>query len=133
MPVIIVNRIFNSDISKNPECFYVYMENEKKEGGEVYRRSQPNCLPITIKKAPSMSREAYWSDDEYAMGILKIQKEIDILREKLDKGATVIVEENFLSSETNSPMSTQCPKIKESILNSFSLLFNQYRPKNVKS
>lgn len=133
MPVIIVNRIFNSDIVNNPECFYVYMENEKKEGGEVYRRSQPNCLPVTIKKAPSMSAEAYWNDDEYAISIIKIQKEIDKVREILDKGGTVIIEENFLSGEANSPMSSQCPMIKENILNSFSLLFNQHRPKNVKS
>ena len=133
MPVITANRIFNSDISNNPECFYVYMENEKKEGGEVYRRSQPNCLPVTIKKAPSMSVEAYWTDDEYLMGLLKVQEEIDKIKEILDKGGTVIVEEDFLSGETNGPMSSRCPMIKENILNSFSLLFKQYRPKNVKN
>lgn len=32
MPVLVVNRIFNSDVNFNKECYFVYDENEKGEG-----------------------------------------------------------------------------------------------------
>ena len=101
MPVLVVNRVFNSDISFNKECFFVYAENEKKEGGETFKRGNEHDLNNIIN-------------------VLKY-------------GACVFIEQNFLASESNSPMNTECPKTKEFLLEGIQLLHSRYRPFRVKT
>ena len=133
MPVLVVNRFFNSDINLNKECFFVYAENEKKEGGESWKRGNNRCLPITIKRVPAMSVEAYWSDDNYAANCKKIQNDLHNIINVLKYGACVFIEQNFLSSEANSPMNTECPKTKEFLLDGIQLMQSRYRPFHVKT
>ena len=133
MPVLVVNRVFNSDVSFNEECFFVYAENEKREGGESWKRSNDRCLPITIKRVPAMSIEAYWNDDNYASNCKKIQTDLNKIIGVLKYGACVFIEQNFLSSESNSPMNTECPKTKEFLLEGIQLLHSRYRPFRVKT
>ena len=133
MPVLVVNRIFNSDVNFNKECYFVYDENEKCEGGESWKRGNDRCLPITIKRVPAMSVEAYWSDDNYAANCKKIQNDLDRIINVLKYGACVFIEQNFLSSESNSPMNTECPKTKEFLLEGIQLLQSRYRPFRVKT
>ena len=133
MPVLVVSRVFNSDVSFNEECFFVYAENEKREGGESWKRGKDRCLPITIKRVPAMSIEAYWSDDNYESNCKKIQNDLNNIINVLKYGACVFIEQNFLSGEANSPMNTECPKTKEFLLDSIQLLQSRYRPHYVKT
>ena len=133
MPVLVVNRVFNSDVNFNKECFFVYAENEKREGGESWKRANDRCLPITIKRVPAMSVEAYWSDDNYAANCKKIQNDLHNIINVLKYGACVFIEQNFLSSEANSPMNTECPKTKEFLLDGIQLMQSRYRPFHVKT
>ena len=133
MPVLVVNRIFNSDVNFNKECYFVYDENEKGEGGESWKRGNDRCLPITIKRVPAMSIEAYWSDDNYEANCKKIQHDLNNIINVLKYGACVFIEQNFLSGETNSPMNTECPKTKEFLLDSIQSLQSRYRPHYVKT
>jgi len=133
MPVLVVNRIFNSDVNFNKECYFVYDENEKCEGGESWKRANDRCLPITIKRVPAMSVEAYWSDDNYESNCKKIQNDLNNITNVLKYGACVFIEQNFLSGEANSPMNTECPKTKEFLLDSIQLLQSRYRPHYVKT
>ena len=133
MPVLVVKRIFNSDVNFNKECYFVYDENEKGEGGESWKRGNDRCLPITIKRVPAMSIEAYWSDDNYESNCKKIQNDLNNIINVLKYGACVFIEQNFLSGEANSPMNTECPKTKEFLLDSIQLLQSRYRPHYVKT
>jgi hypothetical protein len=51
----------------------------------------------------------------------------------LKYGACVFIEQNFLASESNSPMNTECPKTKEFLLEGIQLLHSRYRPFRVKT
>ena len=133
MPVLVVNRIFNSDVNFNKECYFVYDENEKGEGGESWKRGNDRCLPITIKRVPAMSIEAYWSDDNYESNCKKIQNDLNNIINVLKYGACVFIEQNFLSGEANSPMNTECPKTKEFLLEGLQLLQSRYMPFYVKT
>ena len=133
MPVLVVNRIFNSDVNFNKECYFVYDENEKGEGGESWKRGNDRCLPITIKRVPAMSVEAYWSDDNYESNCKKIQNDLNNIINVLKYGACVFIEQNFLSGEANSPMNTECPKTKEFLLEGLQLLQSRYMPFYVKT
>ena len=133
MPVLVVNRIFYSDVNFNKRCFFVYAENEKLEGGESWKRSNDQCLPITIKRVPAMSIEAYWNDENYESNCRKIQHDLNNIINMLKYGACIFIEQNFLSSEANSPMNTECPKTKEFLLEGLQLLQSRYMPFYVKT
>ena len=133
MPLIALNRFTEHDILSNDKCFFIYKENEKKEGGKVYMRQATNCLPLTISKAPSFFIEAQWTDQEYEENKIKFNKDVDRIVKYLDRRAIIFLENRFLQEEYSSRMISSAPNTLDFINNSINYLLETYRPSHVKT
>tara|TARA_R100000541_G_scaffold17208_1_gene27014 strand:+ start:2258 stop:2662 length:405 start_codon:yes stop_codon:yes gene_type:complete len=133
MPLILYHRIKKEDVTNNSNCYFIYSENEKKEGGKVYMRQATNCLPLTISKAPSFFIEAQWTDQEYEENKIKFNKDVDRIVKYLDRRAIIFLENRFLQEEYSSRMISSAPKTLDFINNSINYLLETYRPSHVKT
>ena len=76
MPLIAIEKFTESDVVNNEKCFFIYAENEKKEGGSEFLRACTNTLYLTIKSVASNDREAYWSDVDYRQHVEVLSEDI---------------------------------------------------------
>lgn len=68
MPIQYQRYITRNDIIANKDKIYIFGDNEKRcgFGGQArHMRGEPNSYGIATKKAPSMSREALWFNDDF--------------------------------------------------------------------
>mgnify|MGYP003129587573 FL=1 len=131
MPIIVYHKIKNEDIMNNPNCYFIYSENEKQEGGNVFMREEKNCLPLTVKKSASKDVSGYWDDSTYSYNVQKFTEDTKLIFKVLDKKGIVIVENTFLSDENNSPMKTYGARTLLFLNASMKTLKNDNEPKNI--
>ena len=131
MPLIALDKFTEHDILSNEKCFFIYKENEKKEGGDQFLRACTYALPLTMKSAASYDRKAYWSDVDYRHYIELVSKDIDRISNVLNLGGTVFLENRFLQEEENGPMRMTAPKILDFIIYSVTNLLKVHQPKHI--
>ena len=131
MPLIAVDKFTERDVLNNEKCFFIYKENEKKEGGDQFLRECTYALPLTMKSAASYDRKAYWSDVDYRHYIELVSKDIDRISNVLNLGGTVFLENRFLQEEENGPMRMTAPKILDFIIYSVTNLLKVHQPKHI--
>jgi len=131
MPVILSNKVKKEDIINNPNCYFVYLENEKKEGGDSFKREQKNCLPLTLKKTASQDLSSYWDDSTYSYNVDMFTKDAKVIVGVLNAGGIIIIENDFLNDENNSPMKTHGQRTLTFLNASIESLIKENKPKYV--
>ena len=131
MPLIAVDKFTESDVVNNEKCFFIYAENEKKEGGSEFLRACTNTLYLTIKSVASNDWEAYWSDVDYRQHVEVLSEDISRIQNILNLGGIVFIENMFLQDEQNGPMKSKAPKTLKFIIKSIDHLLHSYQPKYV--
>ena len=87
--------IRRDDVSYNvDDSVFVFGDNDTREGlgGQAKEmRGEPNAMGIRVKKLPSTSEDAYYTDDEYKDNIRKINEDVlNIRNNAVLKGKTVV-------------------------------------------
>jgi hypothetical protein len=131
MPLIAINKFTKSDVVNNEKCFFIYAENEKKEGGNEFLRSCHNTLYLTIKAVASNDQEAYWSDVDYRQHVEVLSEDVGRIQNILNLGGVVFIESTFLQEEKNGPMKSKAPKTLKFITKSIDHLLRSYQPKYI--
>jgi len=71
--------IMRKDLKNNPDKIYVFGDNDHRSGygGQAKEmRGESNAIGIRVKKSPSMSSNAFYTDDEYSNNIKKISDDL---------------------------------------------------------
>ena len=110
--------------------FYL-CENEKKEGGDTFRRQQKNCLPLTIRKTASQDISGYWDDSSYSYNVDRFTEDAKVVISVLNAGGIVIIDNDFLNEENNSPMKTHGQRTLMFLNASVNSLIAENKPKYV--
>ena len=131
MPLIALDRFTEHDILSNDKCFFIYKENEKREGGNHFLRSAAHGLPLTMKASPSYGKTSYWYDIDFRYNVEMVEQDIDRIRNILNLGGIVFIESKFLQEEDNSPMKTTAPKTLDYITYALKNLFKIHQPKYI--
>jgi len=131
MPLLLSNKVKEEDIINNPNCYFVYLENEKKEGGDNFKRQQKNCLPLTVRKTASQDVSGYWDDSTYSYNVDRFTKDAKVIIGVLNAGGIIVIENNFLNDENNSPMKTHGQRTLMFLNASIKSLIEENKPKYV--
>ena len=131
MPVLVYHKIREEDIVSNSNCYFVYPENEKQEGGDVFMREIKNCLPLTVRKTASQDVSGYWDDSTYSYNVQKFTEDTKPILKVLSKKGIVIIENSFLNDENNSPMKTHGVRTLLFLNASMKTLRDENQPKNI--
>ncbi len=131
MSILVLNKIKNDDVYNNFNCYFVYGENEKKEGGDAFKRRQKNCLPLTIRKTASQDVSGYWDDSTYSYNVDRFTEDAKVIIGVLNAGGIVVIENNFLNDENNSPMKTHGQRTLMFLNASIKSLIEEHKPKYV--
>ena len=131
MSIIVLNNIKNEDVYNNFNCYFIYGENEKKEGGDTFRRQQKNCLPLTIRKTASQDISGYWDDSSYSYNVDRFTEDAKVVISVLNAGGIVVIDNDFLNEENNSPMKTHGQRTLMFLNASVNSLIAENKPKYV--
>ena len=131
MSIVVLNNIKNEDVYNNFNCYFIYGENEKKEGGDTFRRQQKNCLPLTIRKTASQDISGYWDDASYRYNVDRFTEDAKVVISVLNAGGIVIIDNDFLNEENNSPMKTHGQRTLMFLNASVNSLIAENKPKYV--
>lgn len=86
-------RIYRSDLHLNPHVIYVFGDNDRQEGlgGQAKEmRGEPNACGVPTKKAPDNKPGSFYTDDEYAENVRKIEFSFKVLEQELESGTCVV-------------------------------------------
>ena len=85
MIVLFQRMMYRVDLRMNPTVLYLMGENERGYGmgGQAKEmRDEPNMRPIRTKRAPGITENCYWTDDDYERQIGLIDHDFEkLLRE----------------------------------------------------
>lgn len=115
MPVIYQQKIYRSDLKRNPNALYLFGDNDERTGfgGQAKEmRDEPNAVGIRTKHKPSVTRDSYWNDDDYSSNVSKIFEDIMPVLSHLEQGGIVVVPAAGMGSGL-SKMKQHCPRTYE--------------------
>lgn len=131
MPIIYQKFIFRSDLQANPDVYYVFGDNDCREGkgGQAKEmRGEPNAIGIRTKKAPTYEKHDFYFDWDYDANIAKISEDFERVRLLLGQGKTVIYPQDGVGTGRANLLLT-APKTLQFIQVVESELFEQYSVK----
>jgi hypothetical protein len=84
-----------NQVSKDSRI-YLFGDNELRVGnaGQAVIRGLPNAIGVATKKLPSMGKDAFWSDAEYARNCAVLDADFA----KIPPGQDVVISENGLGT-----------------------------------
>ena len=117
MPLIFQHRIYRSDLRNNPDCLYLFGDNEARSGlgGQAREcRGEPNAVGIATKIKPTRGHDAYWSDDDYDRCAAILKSDFEPAIAKLRSGGIVICPSDGLGTGL-SELPTRAPRLMQLI------------------
>jgi len=136
MPIIHQHTLTEYDVEHNRNVFYLFIENEKKKGGDDISRmlrDVPNGLPITLKRSGGSGIDSYYDDDEYVPIIYTLNVDIDNINGVLLQRAIVVIPDStFRSDYFNSEFfNRKCPKFFDHFTVRYDHLRTHFAPKKL--
>ena len=100
------------EVASDQDHIYIFGDNliEKGRGGQACIRGLSNAFGVPTKKLPAMSREAFFTDDEFEEN----KRAIDRAIAKLPKGKELIYNPEIGAGLAQMP--TRCPKTYKYLL-----------------
>lgn len=89
LPLILQSRIYRQDLQANPNCLYVFGDNEDRWGlgGQAKEmRGEPNAVGVATLKSPG----EFWKDADAARQCEVISADFVPVFQALDSGRTVV-------------------------------------------
>jgi len=86
--IIFVTHYTRELVTKNPNSLFVFGDNCLRRGlkGQAVIRGLKNAIGIATKFAPSMTHDSFFSDNEFIRATDVIFKDIENIKETLNKG-----------------------------------------------
>lgn len=137
MPLIRQHKFSEQDPLSNPNVYYVYMENYKKQGGDIIAktlRGRTNSLPITVKKAHGKLVGTYWEDSDFSWLVAYLDKEFDNIERVLNINHTVIFLEETVNSSAEyneEHLKKKSEKLHKYIEDRWRRIITSYEPKKI--
>ena len=84
------------EVNEHPTWLFIYSDNDIKrgKGGQAIIRYCTNSVGIPTKKIPNNVPSSYYTDNDYDLNILKIDKAIKHIQELSNKYEKIIFPEN---------------------------------------
>lgn len=137
MPLLHQHRFSELDPSSNPNVYYIYMENYKKQGGDIITktlRGSQNSLSLTVKKAHGKTINTYWDDSDFPWLVTHLDKEFDNIERVLNINHTVVFLEETVNSsvEYNEDyLKKKSKKLHNYIKDRWRRIISSYEPKKI--
>ena len=136
MPIVNLEHIAESDIATNPDCIFMYADNDTQRGTPHVNslfRNHVRAFPVILKKRAGIDAESFWSDDEYVIFRNSFLSSISRIKYFLRRKQIVIkIGESFNDDEFNlSMMDKMSSKSYEEYLSTFMELNRQFLPKAI--
>ena len=136
MPIIHQHTLKEHDVEYNSNVFYLFIENEKKKGGDYVStmlRSVPNGLPMTLKRSGGSGIDSYYDADEYVPLIFTLNVDMDNINGVLLQRAIVVIPDStFQSDHFNMEFfNRKCPKFFDHFTVRYKHLRKQFAPKKL--
>jgi|TARA_R100000306_G_C4378181_1_gene142916 hypothetical protein len=131
MPIILHQTVTTHDIDINDRVRYVFVENDKKQGGSQgakHLRDHERGIGLRIKRAHGDEVGSYWSDDEFDLNRNKVKEDIGKLEQFLKEGGTAVLIKGDLDSYRESRFLEICPRSYKFFRNSLAKCIKIYRP-----
>lgn len=93
MPIVYQQMIYREDLQNNPGILYVFGDNDMRKGmgGQAGQmRDEPNAVGVRTKWAPSNSRNAFFTDEDYDQIVEMIEEDLEQIIEALENDQIVI-------------------------------------------
>lgn len=120
--------ITRNDLRMNPGYLFVFGDNMQRRGrgGQAREmRGEPNAVGIVTKRAPSMDRRAFFSDDDYAEVAEVVYEAFERLEEHLAVNGVVVLPTKGVGTGL-SMLDFHAPKIDAMIQNGIEDLIDRY-------
>ena len=130
---VIINNVTTDLITDSEDIKLKYKAGKGLEfkGGDAFKRRQKNCLPLTIRKTASQDVSGYWDDSTYSYNVDRFTEDAKVIIGVLNAGGIVVIENNFLNDENNSPMKTHGQRTLMFLNASIKSLIEEHKPKYV--
>ena len=135
MPIVRNYKIHQNDPSFNENCLYMYIENEKRKGGDPISSNIRNytniALPLTIKRSGGKGVDSYYDDEQYVPIVYQINADFTRIAGVLNAGCVVIFPFEIMSSEyiVEDHFNLKCPKFYKHFSNRLLDILEQYKPR----
>ena len=135
MPIVNNYKLHPNDPSFNENCFYMYIENEKRKGGDPISSNIRNytnmALPLTIKRSGGKGVDSYYDDEQYVPIVYQVNTDFTRIIDVLNAGCVVIFPFEIMTSEyfVVEHFKLKCPKFYDYLENRLSNLLEQYKPR----
>lgn len=109
--------ISRNDLKNNPQVLYVFGDNDQRRGlgGQAKAmRGEPNAVGVRTKKLPSNQSESFYTDDEYADNIQKIDEDFMLIEHHLSSNGIVVFPSNGIGGGL-ADLPNKAPKTYEHI------------------
>lgn len=120
--------ITRNDLRMKPEWLFVFGDNMQRRGrgGQAREmRGEPNAVGIVTKRAPSMDRRAFFSDDDYAEVAEVVYEAFERLEEHLALNGVVVLPTKGVGTGL-AMLDFHAPKIDAMIQNGIEDLIDRY-------
>ena len=111
--VIYQERIIREDLANNPKQVYVFGDNMIRVGlgGQAREmRYEPNAVGIPTKWRPSMTDDAFFTDDDFDKVVPSIEIEFQKLTLEINRGKNIIIPKDGIGTGL-SQLPRRAPKI----------------------
>ena len=112
MPLIFQKMIYRTDLKANPDWLYVFGDNLARRGlgGQAAQmRGEPNAIGVPTKKLPSLTHDAFFTDEEYEANKAVLQEEFNKIFAALREGKTVVFPEDGIGTD-RAQLAQRAPK-----------------------
>lgn len=111
--VIYQEKIIREDLANNPKQIYVFGDNMIRVGlgGQAREmRYEPNAVGIPTKWRPSMTDDAFFTDDDFDKVVPTIEIEFQKLTLEINRGKNIIIPKDGIGTGL-SQLPRRAPKI----------------------
>lgn len=112
MKILRMNNITRGLVRANPMVMFVFGDNDVHQGrgGQAKEmRGELNTIGIRVKKLPTRTPEAYWTDKEYDINEGKIDEDFLPVERHLAMGGIVVIPADGIGTGLGR-MGEKCPK-----------------------
>lgn len=115
--VIYQEKIIREDLANNPKQVYVFGDNMSRSGlgGQAREmRYEPNAVGLPTKWRPSMTDDAFFTDDDFEKVIPTLEMEFKKLTLEINRGKNIVIPKDGIGTGL-SQLPKRAPKIYEYI------------------
>ena len=119
------NYISRKDLQNSRNTIFIFGDNDQRSGfgGQAKEmRGEPNAIGIRVKKSPSMSESAFYTDNEYHENVRKILEDLTELQTK-SINKKIIFPTNGIGTGL-AKLNIRAPKTFEFLTSALKLSFN---------